>query len=88
LQHSTVGLLLLALHRPSRCCSFLIIRLKTEPFHRIAGGRFLWWRWRAGLPVSQIVGTAQKSSNQPAGNPDSAAISRAYRALIIGARGR
>jgi len=60
LQHSTVGLLLLALIGIAMLL-FLIIRLKTEPFIAllVAG---LVVALAAGLPVSQIVGTAQKSS--------------------------
>jgi GntP family gluconate:H+ symporter len=60
LQHSTTGLLLLALVGIALLL-FLIIRLKTEPFIALlAAGLVV--ALAAGLPVSQIVGTAQKSS--------------------------
>jgi GntP family gluconate:H+ symporter len=60
LQHSTSGLLLLAVVGIALLL-FLIIRLKTEPFIALlAAGLVV--ALAAGLPVAQIVGTAQKSS--------------------------
>ena len=60
LQHSTPGLLLLAIVGIALLL-YMIIRLKTEPFIAllVAG---LVVALAAGLPVSKIVGTAQKSS--------------------------
>ncbi|HVV20970.1 MAG TPA: gluconate:H+ symporter [Pseudonocardiaceae bacterium] len=60
LQHTTPGLLLLAVVGIALLL-FLIIRVKTEPFIAllVAG---LVVALAAGLPVSKIVGTAQKSS--------------------------
>lgn len=60
LQHTTPGLLVLAAVGIALLL-FLIIRLKTEPFIAllVAG---LVVALAAGLPVSKIVGTAQKSS--------------------------
>lgn len=60
LQHTTPGLLVLAVVGIALLL-FLIIRLKTEPFIAllVAG---LVVALAAGLPVSKIVGTAQKSS--------------------------
>jgi gluconate:H+ symporter, GntP family len=60
LQHSTPGLLLLAVVGIALLL-FLIIRVKTEPFIALlAAGLVV--ALAAGLPVAQIVGTAQKSS--------------------------
>jgi GntP family gluconate:H+ symporter len=60
MQHSTTGLLLLAVVGIALLL-FLIIRLKTEPFIALlAAGLVV--ALAAGLPVAQIVGTAQKSS--------------------------
>jgi GntP family gluconate:H+ symporter len=60
LQHSTPGLLVLALVGIALLL-FLIIRIKTEPFIALlAAGLVV--ALAAGLPVSTIVGTAQKSS--------------------------
>jgi gluconate:H+ symporter, GntP family len=60
LQHTTPGLLVLAVVGIALLL-FLIIRVKTEPFIAllVAG---LVVALAAGLPVSKIVGTAQKSS--------------------------
>lgn len=60
LQHTTPGLLVLALVGIALLL-FLIIRIKTEPFIALlAAGLVV--ALAAGLPVSQIVGTAQKSA--------------------------
>jgi GntP family gluconate:H+ symporter len=60
LQHSTPGLLVLAVVGIALLL-FLIIRVKTEPFIALlAAGLVV--ALAAGLPVAKIVGTAQKSS--------------------------
>jgi len=59
-QHSTPGLLTLAIVGVALLL-FLIIRIKTEPFIALlVAGLFV--ALVGGLPVSQIVGSAQKSS--------------------------